>query len=204
MAEIKIKKKQPIWPWILLIVAILALLYFLFLRNDDDDTIDDAAIEMTTSHEVDTGDDSVTLSAAAESEMASYISYINDDAKMGIDHVYTNNALNKLIDATQALAKTLDVDVNVDLTTAKENTASITEDPYEVDHADKIQNAGTLIVKALKTIQSQKFPDLNENSNDLENALIAIKPSTKTLEQKDAVKNFFEQAGELLTKMKNR
>jgi hypothetical protein len=33
---------------------------------------------------------------------------------------------------------------------------------------------------------------------------MAIAPGTQTLEQKAAVKNFFDQAGELLTNMKNK
>ena len=45
MAEIKIEKKKPIWPWILLIaIIILGILFYVFAYNDttdDVDTIDD-------------------------------------------------------------------------------------------------------------------------------------------------------------------
>lgn len=35
MAEIKITKKKPVWPWILLVVAILAVMaYFYFESNE--------------------------------------------------------------------------------------------------------------------------------------------------------------------------
>ncbi|OYQ37241.1 hypothetical protein CHU92_08600 [Flavobacterium cyanobacteriorum] len=33
MAEIKIEKKKPVWPWILLLLGIIALIYFLFFRD---------------------------------------------------------------------------------------------------------------------------------------------------------------------------
>lgn len=33
MAEIKIEKKTPIWPWILAALVIAALLYFFFFRD---------------------------------------------------------------------------------------------------------------------------------------------------------------------------
>jgi hypothetical protein len=36
----------------------------------------------------------------------------------------------------------------------------------------------------------------------MESALMKIKPDTQTLNQKEDVKSFFEQAGELLTAMK--
>lgn len=34
MAEIKIEKKRPIWPWILLIIIILGILAYVFLYTD--------------------------------------------------------------------------------------------------------------------------------------------------------------------------
>ena len=33
MAEIKIEKKKPVWPWILLLLGLIALVYFLFFRD---------------------------------------------------------------------------------------------------------------------------------------------------------------------------
>lgn len=41
MAEIKIKKKSPVWPWILLIIIILAALaYYFMVYNDDNKDAD--------------------------------------------------------------------------------------------------------------------------------------------------------------------
>ncbi|MEO8237812.1 MAG: hypothetical protein ABI793_03750 [Flavobacterium sp.] len=34
MAEIKIEKKKPIWPWIVAVVLISALIYFIFLKDN--------------------------------------------------------------------------------------------------------------------------------------------------------------------------
>ncbi|WPY97533.1 hypothetical protein [Christiangramia sp. OXR-203] len=44
MAEIKIRKKKPVWPWILLVIilAILAFLYFYgSMAENDDNEIDE-------------------------------------------------------------------------------------------------------------------------------------------------------------------
>ncbi len=52
MAEIKITKKKPVWPWILLLLIIIGGLYFLFYygNTEDDDLTDDqtAGIEEVT------------------------------------------------------------------------------------------------------------------------------------------------------------
>ncbi|MDX1470364.1 MAG: hypothetical protein R3213_02615 [Flavobacteriaceae bacterium] len=37
MAEIKIEKKKPIWPWILALLVIAAIVVFYFMNNDDYD-----------------------------------------------------------------------------------------------------------------------------------------------------------------------
>ncbi|MFY0483304.1 hypothetical protein ACI6PS_11930 [Flavobacterium sp. PLA-1-15] len=34
MAEIKIEKKRPVWPWIVAALIIAALVYFVFLKED--------------------------------------------------------------------------------------------------------------------------------------------------------------------------
>lgn len=38
MAEIKIEKRKPVWPWILLIIILAALVYFYVKGNDNDPT----------------------------------------------------------------------------------------------------------------------------------------------------------------------
>jgi len=121
---------------------------------------------------------------------------------MGLDHVYSNGALLKLIGAVKGVATTLNVNVDADLTEAKKKAQDITKDPYEVDHANKIRHSGEIIAKAIKTLQTEKFPNLKNGYSEMEAALMKIKPDTQTLNQKDDVKTFFEKAGELLTAMK--
>ncbi|MEO7976850.1 hypothetical protein [Flavobacterium sp.] len=48
MAEIKIEKKKPIWPWIVAVLIIGALIYYIFV-NDQATTENNVEIENTTS-----------------------------------------------------------------------------------------------------------------------------------------------------------
>ncbi|TXD84273.1 hypothetical protein ESY86_06750 [Subsaximicrobium wynnwilliamsii] len=208
MAEIKIKKKTSIWPWIVAILAILAILYFVFIYSDDDaeaDDVSDNDIEMVTDDVDNTANDAKNVfSETAISKIAEFKTHIAEGAEMGLEHEYSHAALDKLIDATQAVANTLNVDIAADLETARSIAGSVEDDTYAVDHADNIKNAGNTIVKVLKKIQMQRFPNLDESCTELQNSVMAIAPGTQTLEQKAAVKNFFDQAGELLTNMKNK
>ena len=46
MAEIKVEKKKPVWPWILLILIIVIAAALYFIGDTEDDSIDDAMDEM--------------------------------------------------------------------------------------------------------------------------------------------------------------
>lgn len=208
MAEIKIKKKSPIWPWILGILAVLLILFLVFFTDDDDDVADglsDDTTEMVTD-DVNQSMDNQTyvVSDAAMSEISEFTTFVSKDAEMGLEHAYSHAALNKLIEATESIANSLNVDISADLETARKNAESITDDPLDLTHADKIKNAGSIVVNGLKTIQSQRFPNMESHTADVQNALMAITPGTKTLEQTAAVKNFFDKAAQLLTNMKNK
>lgn len=42
MADIRIKKKKPVWPWIILLIVILITVY-IFVVADDETTLNDRA-----------------------------------------------------------------------------------------------------------------------------------------------------------------
>jgi len=120
---------------------------------------------------------------------------------MSLDHAYTNEALLKLIEATDAKANEVGYEVQADLEQVKEYANMITADPYETTHADNIRKAADILSNVLQNIQKAKFPGLTEEAKELKNASESIKPAVLTLEQKDAVKNFFAKASDLLQKM---
>ena len=206
MAEIKIeKKKSPIWPWVLLGLLLLALLYFFVIADDDDndgDLAENNTEELVDDHDYERDDYDDVEQIDANTGIAAYKEYIQNP-KMGLDHEYSNGALLALISAVRETANQLDVDVDADLEKAKAKAEDILEDPYEVDHANKIRNSGEIIVNAIQSIQTAHFPELNDEYEEMNETLMKIKPDEKTLNQKDDVQSFFDQAADLLTEMKN-
>ncbi len=82
MAEIKIEKKKPIWPWILLIIVILAIIaYFVYTNSESDDYADDVNTDENTQIDGDADED------------------INDSISYG-DAVDYSETSSKLITAT--------------------------------------------------------------------------------------------------------
>lgn len=201
MAEIKIKKKAPIWPWILGLLIIGAIVYFLVFADDSTDDVDDVT---TTNTEQPMDQDEMNNSNDLRnvSEINDYNSYVSNP-DMDVDHEYSSEALTKLIAATSATANGLDIDINADMSAANSLANEIKNDPESLKHANKIKETAQKIAQALKTIQSEKFPQFSSQYAEVETAVSNINVDTPTLDQKNAVKAFFNKAGNLLTSIQN-
>lgn len=51
MAEIKIEKKKPVWPWIVAILLIGAVVYYIYFREDESQNV--RRIEVENAADVD-------------------------------------------------------------------------------------------------------------------------------------------------------
>jgi len=190
MTEIKIEKKTPIWPWILLLLVLLFVAWYFFVRNDK-------AVPVEI-------EDNTTLIDVQENNnaVAVYVSFINSDsATMGIDHVFTSEVFAKLIAAVEAMASESGYDVKADIANAKQLANEIKIDPIVTDHGDKIRSAADVLGNSLQNMQQAKYPGLSAEAADVKSAALAINPETLTLDQQDAVKSFFRKAADLLIKM---
>ena len=199
MAEIKIEQKKQVWPWLLVGLVIAALVIYFLMDKDDVDTTEADTEENYVSS---TNESNLLDVKENNSTVAAYVNFVeNSNRKMSLDHAYTNEALLKLTDATNAMANEVGYEVRVDLEKVKEYAKMITEDPFETTHADNIRKADDVLTNLLQNIQKAKYPDLANEVEELKSAAAAIKPEVLTLEQKDAVKNYFAKAADLLKKM---
>jgi len=199
MAEIKIEQKKQAWPWMIVGLVIVALLvYFLVFSDDGKNT--EAVTE--ADHITNTSETDLLGVKENNGTVAAYINFAeNSKEKMSLDHAYTNEALLKLIDATNAMANEVGYEVRADLEKVKEYANMITIDPFETTHADNIRNAVDILTNVLQNIQKAKYPGLADEVDELKSASESIKPEVLTLDQKDAVKNYFAKASDLLQKM---
>jgi hypothetical protein len=199
MAEIKIERRKQIWPWMLVGLVIAAsLVYFIAIRDNSKiaktDTQDD--------YNTDTEKQNLIGVNENNSTVAAYVNFVeNSNQQMSLDHAYTNEALLKLTDATNAMADEVGYEVRADLEKVKEYATMITKDPFDTTHADNIRKANDIITTVLHNIQKAHYPSLVNDIEELKIASALIKPDVLTLDQKDAVKNFFAKASDLLKKM---
>jgi hypothetical protein len=201
MAEIKIEQKNQIWPWLLVGLILAALLVYFLLFRDSDNV---SKTDVVTAEDYISGTNDTNLLGVKEnnSTVAAFVSFVeNDTTQMSLDHAYTNEALLKLTAATNAMAGEIGYEIQADLEKVKESAILITEEPFETSHAKNIRNVTDLSTTSLQNMQLAKYPWLSEEVDALKNASTAIDPLMLTLEQKDAVKNYFAKAADLLDKM---
>jgi len=199
MAEIKIEKKKPIWPWLLAALVVLAVLAYLFVYNNDNDgelaenTQETAGLMENTNASDEYGSDPA---------VASYVQYVkNDPDKMGLDHNYANEALTRLMAATEAKADRIGYDATTDLGRVKEYADKIATDPFETTHANSIRKATDILTTTLQNMQRAKYPQLSSEVDELRQASADIDPDVLTLDQKQAVKAYFDKASDVLQEM---
>jgi hypothetical protein len=199
MAEIRIEQKKTIWPWIIagLVVAAL-LIYFLVFRDNSKNAVAVTEADYITN----TNEPGPAGAKENSGAVAAFVNFVeNTEGRMSLDHAFTNEALLKLIEATNAKANEVGYEVRADLEKVREHAKVITEDPYETTHADHISKAVAILTNVLQNIQKAEFPGLVNEVKELKNTSESINPAVLTLDQKDAVKNYFAQASGLLQKM---
>lgn len=209
MAEIKIEKKKPIWPWILAGLIILGvILYFVVADNDDDDFDEEENTEEVaapTDTEVNEDTDTATWeddSLSGDESVSKYLSHIGDKKKMGINHQYSNEALIHLINALEYKAEEANINTQVEIQELKDDVRDVKKEPQSLTHANTINDVGTRIVELMEKMKNEKFPDISQDVEEVKTALQNIAPSIPTLDQKDAVNSFYKEAGDVLEKMK--
>ena len=199
MAEIKIEKKKPIWPWILALLLIAIIVYFLFFRETtvitNESTTNDTIVNNTEM--VDDGYVNDNLSAVAA--FAAFVK--GDDGSMTLDHTYSHDALTKLIDATAEISEKTNFDAKMDLDKAREHADMITKNPQATDHADHIKQSTDMISQTLHNLQKAKFPALTAEAEKVKMSSDAINVKELALNQKAKIKGFLDDSADLLDKM---
>ena len=202
MAEIRVEKKKPVWPWILLaILIILALLYFFVWADgneSDADEQDEDQIEQLDQYETTENTDNDYPNNAT----AAYLSYIEnagDEDSLGVDPRYTREALQKLGLAVNSQTTSIGREPTSELGKLADSTR-VSNAPIS---NDSIKRAGEVIVRNLEELQKRTYSELSDEIQELRETLNAIGTTTgeASSEESEAVTRFFTTAAEVLREM---
>jgi hypothetical protein len=211
MSEIRVEEKKhgSIWPWIIGILALLAVVWAVVEIADDDD--DDAVVAEAYTDDTYTDDtytepERETVTNTNYSDVNAFVTFANDEGNMGLDHNYTSEGLMKLnaaLEAMAAEASTNNVDVSGKLNMMRQAANSIEKDPMATTHANSIRDAFMASANLMEAIQQSDFPNLGKQVQEVKQAAMEVKPDELTLNQKEAVKSYFDKAAMALDQMAN-
>jgi len=200
MAEIKIDQKKQNWPWMIVgLVLVAILVYSIGFRENNSNPTE----KVTETSNVSLVNESGLLGVKENnSTVASFIRFVeNDTNRDSLNRAYINEAFLKLSAATNAMAGEIGYNVQADLEMANQSATLIDNEPFDTSSAKNIRNTADNSTTALQNMQQAKYPELTAEVDELKSASKAISPLELTLEQKDAVKNYFAKAANLLQKM---
>lgn len=205
MAEIRIEKKKPVWPWVVLaIIALGLILFFAFfyrstdnsaLDNTQNDATDDVQTSLDEMEDVGGWDD--TDSLEQDNMQADGLTALaGNEIRLMTDTTYTQNAFRQLLNLIQVKTAENSFKAESQLEELRQEVDSLAN-----NYNASVQDASKGIANLLKDLQTQKFPQLANETTELKKAAGEIDSAGTQEEQSLQLKHFFEETSKLLEKM---
>ena len=214
MAEIKIEKKKPIWPWILLILLILGVIaYFVYANNDDDyqdDNVDDVRNEQVmdtigrpmTEGGVQNPDGSY---GSAYDNYQAFEGSITDSTRIAVDSSYTKKAFANLAKLVVKKADENNIEDSPALTDLREFSVliiGIAKTSTNMDNFKNFKTACDKVAKVLGDIQEKNYPNLKQQTSELKQMADDISASVPMAEQQQKMTAFLHKTRDILQAMR--
>lgn len=205
MAEIRIEKKKPVWPWVLLAIIVVGVILFFLLRDyDTNDTdmntnADTEELDQMDNEEMNTAawkKDSMQSDYDRTGKRTSDSAYIGDNSQLGRDSTYTSSAFTQLITAVEMKAMQKNIDLSADFREMKNQAQQLSMNMKE----PSMKELSTKISNVFQNIQEKEYPTLQQEVQDLKDQAQEIGAS-ETFDDNGPLKDFFRKASELLQKM---
>ncbi|GGG39750.1 hypothetical protein [Bizionia arctica] len=213
MAEIKIEKKKPVWPWILGFIILLGLVaYFVYENNENEDYSDDVNSEEIYNKNTDTiyknntyQDTQASPDSNFKVALMDYSESISDSTRIGVDSTYTKTALYYLSNVVIATATQHDLESSkawndLEQYASQEVGMNTSDMPERSGISKNLKSVTNNIVTVLETLQTKNFPALQAEVANLKATSNKLTSSTID-KQKTTLQTFFRKANEVLIKM---
>lgn len=213
MAELHIERKErSAWPWILLGLALLALLLWYLLGRDD---VDDGVVADTAAGVVtDTGaapgaapDAMPGAAGDAGGAVAAFLAYTDERRSRqnaDLTHEYTADGIRRLAAALDVVARQDTVGgaaLQPRLDSLRQGADALQRNAESMQHAEQTRAAFTSAAGIMAAVQERRFPDLGDEVGQVREAAEAVRAGAPLLEQRAQVQTFFDRAAAVLRAM---
>lgn len=213
MAEIKIEKKKPVWPWIILILIILGIIaYWVYNNNYNKDyENDDANIEqkdtINNNYLGNPQDAETNQYDDGSTAMMELMTALKDSSRFGTDSIFTKTALINLAKITVAKAKAFSLTNSTSFTELEHFVATNVSDMNgnqgtdNMEMSKNFESVSDQIVTVIQDIQAKSFPNMQKQISDLKSTVSKLDGAVDLSKQQTNVQSFFRQAHGLLHNM---
>lgn len=202
MAELHIERKdRSIWPWVIGVLLLLALLWFVFGRGNRNDVVATDTAAPVVALDANAANTGTTPAAVTE-----FARYTGDTVANGANlaHDYTAEGLRRLADAIEAVAvggSATGVDIQQRTAEIRQRADAMQRDPNSTEHALQAREAFLLASGTMRQMQEARFSGLAGAVGELNGAATAIQAERRLLDQTSEVRRFFERAAAVLGEM---
>ncbi|MCK0125073.1 hypothetical protein MWU76_11735 [Gelidibacter sp. F2691] len=212
MAEIKIEKKKPVWPWVILILVVLGIIAY-FVYANDEDINDDFDDDITNEQVIDTTNtqssyDSYNTGTTNSSydQFTAYDQSIADSTRVAVDSSYTKKAFANLTKAVVQKADENNIEDSEALTDLRNFSSLITSISTTTKDTKGFKNfktASDKVVKVMEDIQKKAYPSLQTQVADLKKTAAKVDGSVMMNKQQEQLYAFLRQSRDVLQMMNN-
>lgn len=210
MAEIKIEKKKPVWPWILAILIVLGIIVYFVYTNPERDFLNDDYDNVANEQVMEPASTAPSKARAPYQPGSAYDQYtafegsIRDSTRIAVDSSYTKKAYYNLSKAVAKKAEKHDIDTSQELTDLQEFSMLITKVSSPLSSAESAKNfktASDKVAKVLKDIQIKSFPELKDEIADLKQITNEMDGYISMNKQQDNITQFLQKSRDILKAM---
>ena len=215
MAEIKIEKKKPVWPWILGVLVVIGIIAYFIYENPDRDHLTDDFDDGTTNEQVMESErghlDSLGTRkdyqvGSSYDQYAAFEGSIRDSTRIAVDSSYTKKAYYNLCKAVAKKAEEKDVEGSQALTDLQDFSMLITKVSSPLSSAESAKNfktASDKVAKVLEDIQVKSYPQLQSQVADLKQVTSKMDGYISMDKQQANITQFLQKSRDVLRAMNN-
>lgn len=214
MTEIKIEKKKPIWPWIILILVVLGVIAYFIYANPDNEYLNDDFDDDITNEQVMESDDiqldkkmsssNTYVPGTSYDQYTAFEGSIRDSTRIAIDSSYTKKAYYNLSKAVAKKAEETSVEDSQALTDLKDFSMLITKVSSPLSSAASAKNfktASDKVAEVLEAIQIKSYPELQSQISDLKKVASDMDGYIQMNQQQDNITQFLQKSRGILREM---
>lgn len=211
MAEIKIEKKKPVWPWILAVLVVLGIIVYFVYANPDRDLLNDDYDDVTNEQVMESDKPlgkkrDAFQPGEAYTQYAAFEGSIRDSTRIAVDSSYTKKAYYNLCKAVAKKAEETNVEDSQALSDLKNFSMLITKVSSPLSSGETAKNfktASDKVVKVLEDIQLKSYPNLQSQVSELKQVISKMDGHISMDKQQDNLTQFLQKSRDVLKAMNN-